>query len=53
MKDKLYYSIRVVKAKSKKEAIDKILNQDFDMSHELCDEVITERTLKSKLKKLK
>lgn len=52
MEAKLYYSIRVVKAKSKKDAIDKIIHQDFDTSHELCDEVLTERALKSKLKKL-
>lgn len=53
MKDKLYYSIRVVKAKSKQDAINKIGNQDFVESHELCDKVLTESQLKSQLKKLK
>jgi len=50
MKSKTYYSIRVIKARTKKEAISKILTENFEEQHVLCDAVVTEKTLKRLLK---
>ena len=38
---KKYYSIRVVMADNREEAVDKVCNQEFDESDDLCDRVIT------------
>src|ERR1035437_2443728 len=50
-KDILYYSIRVVKAKSKKEAIEKVIAEDFETSDRLCDDVVPQSVLERELKK--
>jgi len=40
-----YYSIRVVKATSEKEAIEKIIYEDFDESNNICDKVLNKAEL--------
>jgi hypothetical protein len=52
-KEKLYYSIRVVRAKSQKEAVNKIIEQAFEDSDEICDVVKTKRDLERIFKKRK
>lgn len=49
-KQKTYYSIRVVQASSEKEAIKKIINENFDQSHVLCDRVFAESDVLDEIK---
>ena len=35
-----FVSIRVIEAKNEEEALEKVLSEDFDESHELCDKII-------------
>lgn len=51
MKNKIYFSIRVVIASSQSEAIKKVNNGDFVESHLLSDVVLTEKELLKRLKK--
>ena len=39
-KETYFVSIRVIKAKNEKEALGKMLSEDFDESHELCDKIL-------------
>ena len=50
---KIYYSIRVVKAKNQKKAIEKICDEKFIEDHDLSDKVLTEEELKTILNKVK
>ena len=50
--EKTYYAIRIVKASSAKEAIQKVEDGKIDESHFLCDKVITEEELIKQLLKL-
>ena len=43
--EKIYYSIRIVKAESRDEAIDKIIDGKFDETVAICDAVLTEEEL--------
>lgn len=47
---KTYYSIRVVRAKTEEKAIEKICNEQFNESHELCDRVMSEEEIKEYFK---
>ena len=51
-KKKFYFSIRVVKAISEEQAIDKICTEEFVEEHNLCDKVLTLEELKEELNKL-
>lgn len=37
---KTYFSIRVVSANSKEEALEKILSEEFNEDHPLCDKIL-------------
>lgn len=45
----LYFSIRVIEAENEQEAFEKIMNEDFCETHELCDTVVTIDELKKHL----
>ena len=47
---KLYYSIRVIKAKNYDEAMQKIEDGNFHDSHRLCDKVLTASQVKKEFK---
>ena len=49
-KMKLYYSIRVIKAKNYDEAMQKIEDGNFHDSHRLCDKVLTASQVKKEFK---
>ena len=36
-----YYSIRVIEAESENDALDKVYNQEFYETHDMCDVIIT------------
>jgi len=48
-----YYSIRTVVAKSAFEALNKIANEKFDTSNDLCDKVFTLKALEQELARQK
>jgi len=48
---KLYYSIRVVCATTHEEAIDKVIEQEFEESDDICDRVLTRSELLETLNK--
>lgn len=50
-KTKIYYQIRVIKAKTKKEAVDCVELGYFDEENKLCDKVFTKEELQKELKK--
>jgi len=47
--EKTYCSIRIVKAKSRAEAIEKVEDGKFEETHSLCDVVMTRKELKKLL----
>lgn len=49
-KEYTYYSIRVVTAKNKKEAIRKVQSEGFNENHPLCDSILTARQFHRALK---
>lgn len=53
MKQDYYYSVRVVKAKSEDDAIDKVCDELFVEDHELMDVVLTKEQLIEALKNTK
>lgn len=44
-KQKIYFSIRVVKAINKDKAADKIFSEEYEEDHTLCDEIMTTEEL--------
>lgn len=50
---RLYYSIRVIKANSRKQALKKIENEEFEDFDSLCDIVLTKNDLEKELSKRK
>ncbi len=50
---RLYYSIRVIKANSRKQAIKKTEDNDFEEFDSLCDIVLTKKDLEKELSKRK
>jgi dsDNA-binding SOS-regulon protein len=44
-KEVTYYSVRTIRATSKKEAVEKVEDGEFDEMHEMCDEVLTTEEL--------
>jgi hypothetical protein len=52
-KQKIYYSIRVVRGTSKEDAVENVIHQHFIESDSLCDAVLTREQLEIELKKCK
>lgn len=49
---KTYFSIRVVHANNKNQAVKKVIDANFDESHPLCDDILTDKQLTKYLKQV-